>query len=301
MPNLADPSESGKNNEAILIAILYEQGHSPDEIKELLPALKRLGEWTAPNASQSYLQSVVAKLSPLLSVPVVEIPIPGQPTNTSIQTQRNINIWGKLSNISQLLRAQIPLIRREIWLASCFVLFLGWLVSVFLSRTVTGAPNAVLFAFSAPLIAALGLSLIYGPENDVGFELALTTNTSPRQVLLCRFVLVFGYNLLLTLILSGAFKLLVAPIDFFDLLGMWIGPMFLLSGFALLLSQVFSSDRAIQISLILWALRVAALTSPEHWIQDWAGLWANTLVQTASSLVLFLVSFIFVKKKGFTL
>ena len=45
------------------------------------------------------------------------------------------------------------------------------------------------------MIAAACVSFIYGPENDLAYELALSTPTSPRTILLARLALVFGYNL----------------------------------------------------------------------------------------------------------
>ena len=81
----------------------------------------------------------------------------------------------------QLVCAQIPLIRSDLWPSSTIVLIVGWIVSVLLSiqqKTPTGAALAMI----APLIAALGLSVIYGSDSDVGLELVMTTPTSPQQV-----------------------------------------------------------------------------------------------------------------------
>jgi hypothetical protein len=107
----------------------------------------------------------------------------------------------------------------------------------------------------APLVAVAGIAAIYGNGNDPGLELALATPTSPRQVLLARLVIVFGYDLGLALIATGAL-LLVIPVDLLGtiILG-WLGPMTLLSSLALTLSLCIGTSNAIAAAVFIWLLR----------------------------------------------
>jgi anti-sigma factor RsiW len=150
-----------------------------------------------------------------------------------------------------LLCGQVPLVRREIWLASALVMAMGYVVALLVGSDGGGR----LLEALAPLVTAAGLAAIYGPENDPGLELALATPTSPRQVLLARLTLVFGYDLLLALLAT----LGLATIVPWGLLGTiilnWLAPMTFLSALALVASLITSTSNAVTLSFSLWLTR----------------------------------------------
>ena len=123
----------------------------------------------------------------------------------------------------------------------------------------------------APLIAAACVSLIYGPENDPAYELTLSTPTSPRQILLARLVLVFGYNL--ALVIVAMLALLPALPDQQPVLGTlaltWLAPMTFLSAAALALSLWIGATNAISITYVAWLAQFLAgpLLSPQAALQ----------------------------------
>lgn len=152
-----------------------------------------------------------------------------------------------------LLRGQLPLVRQGIWVASALTMALGVLVALAV-QDASGA--GLLFGVIAPVVAAIGVAFLYGPENDPSLEIALGTPTSPRLVLLARLTLVFGYDLLLAL---GATLLLAAGTEggaAWPLVSLWLGPMLFLSGFALVGSIVVGSAAGVAIALGLWASRL---------------------------------------------
>ena len=157
----------------------------------------------------------------------------------------------KAIRLQVLLCSQILLVRREIWLASALVMVLGWTAAVLLNSSTP-------FQLVAPLVAAAGVVMIYGPENDPGIEVAMATVTSQRQILLVRLTLVFSYNLLLAL----AFSLVLLPffpnLVFGPLILSWLAPMTFLSGGALLLSLWIGTDRAAMLTYLIWLARVIA-------------------------------------------
>ncbi len=163
-----------------------------------------------------------------------------------VRPQRGLLLM--LQHVWQLIRIQAPLVRREIWPASALVLALGVVVALI-------AEKAAFLQALAPLVAAACMALLYGPENDPAIELALSTPTSPWQVLLARMVLVFGYNLLLTLIASfGVLALL--PNEILGSLALnWLAPMAFLSALSLMLSMVLGTGNAIAVSYLAWMLR----------------------------------------------
>lgn len=161
----------------------------------------------------------------------------------------------RLSLAWQLLLGQLPLVRREIWLASALTVGLGCFVALLITvPSAAGEPLAVL----APVIAAVGVSLVYGPDNDASLEVALSTPTPPRLVLLARLVLVYGYDLALALAASGFVALLRAEVGLWPLIELWIGPMFFLSSLALLLSLFLGPTPAIVAAVTLWATKLVA-------------------------------------------
>ena len=155
------------------------------------------------------------------------------------------NVWR--SSLS-LLRAQVRLVRREIWLASLLVNLIGFAVSVLLEK-------AVLIQAVAPMVAAASVALMYGQENDPAHELCLSTAVSQAQILLARLVLVFGYNLLLLVASYSGFVLVVPEQTISTLLINWLEPMAFLSSVALALSLPLGSANGISVAYAIWLSR----------------------------------------------
>ena len=178
----------------------------------------------------------------------------------------------RLSLAWQLLVRQLPLVRREIWAASAVTVGLGCLVALLTAApSAAGTPLAVL----APAVAAVGVSLVYGPENDASLEVALSTPTPPRLVLLARLVLVYGYDLALALSASGLVALVSGGTGLWPLVSLWIGPMLFLSSLALLLSLVVGPTPAIMAALTLWATKL--LATGDGALRFFTPVWADRI------------------------
>ena len=161
-------------------------------------------------------------------------------------------------HLGQTLSRQIPLMPQGIWAASLAALIFAF-ICVLLWQDASASPF-LLGIILAP-VAAAGVAFIHGPEHDPCLELTLATPTSPRFVLLSRFLLVMGYNialalgatLLAILVRGGSFSLLASS---------WLGPMLLLSALCLLVSVTFNTAVGVACVALLWCLRflVSALT-----------------------------------------
>ncbi len=162
--------------------------------------------------------------------------------------------WKSPRLIPLLLRFQLPIIRAEIWPASALMFALGLLVT--LGSGAQGG-KALPFVLTAPLVAAVGVALLYGPVVDPALEIELATPTSPWLVLLSRLLLVFGFDLVLGLAGSLALALLRTNISLWPLVTTWLAPMSFLSALSLLLS-VLSADPGLGmlVSLVLWGTQV---------------------------------------------
>ena len=157
----------------------------------------------------------------------------------------------------QLLLGQAPLVRRGIWLASGLTTTLGILVAI---ATMHQSVGSFTLALIAPVVAAFGMAFIYGPENDPSLEIARSTPTSPRLVLLSRLTLVFGYDLLLALATSLVLTA-IHGIGLWSLIELWFAPMLFLSALTLAASLLFNTLVGMVGALILWGLRLVALSN----------------------------------------
>ncbi len=196
-----------------------------------------------------------------------------------------------------LLACQVPLVRQELWLASALVMAVGYLAAVLQGGSRSGSIVSAL----APLVAAAGLAMIYGPENDPGLELALATPTSPRQVLLARLVVVFAYDLALGLAATVGLVAVVPPQLLGSIVLGWLAPMAFLSALALVLSMVVGTGNAVSAAAVLWLARAlgagvrmdsvdasgVALASA---LQRYAGFWHNPALLFALAAVLVVVA-----------
>lgn len=194
-----------------------------------------------------------------------------------------------ISLLWQLLVGQVPLVRRAIWAASAVTMAVGLLAALFATTPTAGG---LVLGLLAPLVAAMGVALVYGPENDPGLEVALATPTAPRLVLLARLTLVYGYDLglalLATLVLAAR-----GGADPLPLISLWIGPMLFLSALALLLSLLLDATAALLVSMGLWSVRLIAAADlgggrPSAVADPLDGLWHNTplLLPLAALLLL---------------
>ena len=158
------------------------------------------------------------------------------------------------THVWEVLKSQAPLVRSEIWSASFMVLILGFIVTLV-------ADKAAVFYALAPVVSAAGLALIYGGKQDPAFELTLATPTSQVEILLARSLLVFAYNLLLTILISLG---LVAVYSFSTvalLISEWIAPMTFLSALGLGISVIAGSENAILATYLFWLSRYLLMTN----------------------------------------
>jgi hypothetical protein len=187
--------------------------------------------------------------------------------------------------------AQLAIVPKGIWVASAAVLFIALVLA---SAWRDGAfPPSVLGLLLAPMAAA-GVAFLCDQDADVSLEIALTTPTSPRVTLFCRFLLVFGYNTALAL--GGALFLTLAHhADFALLISYWLGPMLLLASIGLVLTVRFGAFVGAIVVSALWCLRAFGLvwTSLQATIEinvTLPILWRTTPALIAFSLALLVIA-----------
>jgi hypothetical protein len=217
---------------------------------------------------------------------------------TSAPRYRSRQPMRRLPWLWSLLVGQLPLVRRGIWTASALTIGLGCLLAL-LNPVHRGSATPI--AILAPVIAALGVAFVYGPETDPGLELALATPTPPRLVLLCRLTLVYGYDLALALVATALLGQ-VRGAALWPVIALWLGPMLLLSGLSLLLSLLFRPTVGMMGALTLWVTDV--LTFEARWRANGFGsdalaaFWRNTALLVPLAVALFAVAILWVASTG---
>jgi|SRR5271157_3977177 len=235
-------------NDKDLLARLSEDTGSPEEAEELVPVIRKLQAWKAPEPAVEETNRLTGTLRRLL------------------MHRRKNNLAYRLHLGWLVLCSQPRVVQSELWTASAIVMALGTLVTLAYSHA--GTINVTLpFVLIAPVAAAGGIAFLYGPSLDPALEIELTTPISPRQVLLARLVLVFGFDLLFGLAGSAILSLLRADISFWPLVSAWLAPMTVLASLAFLLMTLTLDSIVNQlICLGLWILQnMTRLVPGIHW------------------------------------
>ncbi len=221
-----------------LAALLREQGATPEEIADLLPAVQRLAEWRAPAATPAETRRLIAALT--LAPPVLS------PVRQAIHQRRERQGVGVVFLLATA-RTQVSLFGMEFWLVSAFLTLVGAVV------VLSKAPldHDVVLRAIGPLLAYLGTIVAFRGKDERTLELELVCLPSPLQLALARLVIVLGYDVGLGLALSlalwagGSRQALALTLA-------WIMPMLLVAGLALLLSLRLSIQAAASVAYGSW-------------------------------------------------
>lgn len=213
-----------------------------DEIKgdELEHLTQKLGRWTAPDVKPEQTAALVEMLGAELI------------SNTA--RPKPLHLFDKWWVL--ILRAQIRVVQREIWAASCIVMLLGMVVTI-ASYTSGQNPSSLPFVLIAPLTGAFAISFLYGPSEEPAIEIELSTPVSQRLILLARLTLVFGFNLMIGLVGSLVLSLSGVSTPLWMLVALWLAPMTFLSALAFV-GGAFSgnSGASVLVSVLIWSTQV---------------------------------------------
>jgi hypothetical protein len=240
-----------------LADMLREQGATPEECADLLPALRRLSEWQAPQPDPADTRRLLARLAPAL--PALS------PVRQAIREHRQHRIFWLLATA----RAQVSLFGLGFWLVSALVTLVG--AGIVSSNVLVDAGVAssnvllvqeVILRASGPLLAFLGTIVAFRGREARVLELELVCLPSPLQLAIARLVIVLGYDVGLGLALS---LLLWAggTGDVPALALSWFMPLLLVAGLALLLTLRLPVRAAASLAYGSWlAILTLGSTSP---------------------------------------
>jgi hypothetical protein len=243
-----------------LAQALREQGVAPDEMAGLLPALRRLDEWSAPQPSPVDTERLLAQL--------VHVAPSRSPVRRAIRERQQRPI-GSIIGLLEIARAQVSLFGPSFWLVSALITFVGAVAA--LSAAVP-APDAdqvaaqvVVLRASGPLLAYLGALIAFRGTGAHVLECELVCLPSPLQLVLARLVIVLGYDITLGLALCLSLVAGGAG-DVLRLMLSWFMPLLLVVGMALLLSLRLSIQTAASVAYGIWLAILAqdAIMNAQH-------------------------------------
>ena len=169
--------------------------------------------------------------------------------------EENIASTSNLRWIGLVLWSQLRVVQKEIWLASLLVIVLGTIVSLF--RYDPSSGNLTALAIIAPVIAAVGVGLLYDDDMALIRELEDSTLMSTSMLMFARLLLVFCFNLMLATTGSIVLALAETQLSLVPVIMSWLAPMTFLSALAFFISVL--SAQAIAgglLSLVLWSLHI---------------------------------------------
>ncbi|MBO0687567.1 MAG: hypothetical protein J2P45_30835 [Candidatus Dormibacteraeota bacterium] len=226
-PAPLDPSQR-------LVDSLREQGSSPEESAELLPALLRLGEWQAPEPSGPDTERLIARLT-------AELPAHSEVREAIRKHSRDLGLLLATAG------AQVSLLGISFWLISALLTLAG--AVVVLSRLLPD--EALVLRIGGPLLAYLGAAAAFRGRDARILELEFTCLPSPAEIVLARLVVVLGYDVGLALGL-GLLLWAGGSTDVLELTLSWFMPLLLVAGLALLLSLRLPLRAGVSLAYIGW-------------------------------------------------
>jgi hypothetical protein len=226
-----------------LTAALREQGATPNEAADLLPALERLHDWPTPQPAFEDTRLLVARLAKELRAQ--------SPVRRAIREHSQ----DRVAILLAIARAQVSLFRPGFWLVSALITAVG--AAVVLSRL--DVDQALVLRASGPLLAFLGTLVAFRGRGVRALELELACLPSPLQLAVARLAIVLGYDVLLGLALSLVFWL-GATGQVLELTLSWFMPLLLVVGLAFLLSLRLPASAAASVAYASW-LAILTLTA----------------------------------------
>ena len=225
---------------------LRELDATPAEIAAWTPLVRRLTEWPEEHitpADQRHLLSVLEQAIPLHSA-----------MRQAIREQTPRRVTALLITA----RTQVSLFGLGFWLVSALITLLG--AAVVLGRMIPDQELAL--RVSGPLLAYLGTIVAFRGREARVLELELVCLPSPLQLAIARLVIVLGYDVGLSLVLSlvlwagGSGQVLTLTLA-------WFMPLLLVAGLALLLMLRFSVRTASAVAYGSW-LAFLAISAVSH-------------------------------------
>lgn len=163
--------------------------------------------------------------------------------------KKDIRIFEVIKENIGLIKLQLSLISKLYLILSLLLILVGTIATVKLNLSVYLSASII-----APIPILLGIfELIKGREENV-WELELSYKYSLREIILSRLIIINVISILISIIISINLNNIYSQINLFNMISIWLIPIFAISSISLVITSVYRSMNSIALCIAIWIL-----------------------------------------------
>ena len=163
--------------------------------------------------------------------------------------KKDIRIFDVIKENLGLIKLQLSLISRLYLILSLLLILVGTIATVKLNLSVYLSASII-----APIPILLGIfEVIKGREENV-WELELSYKYSLREIILSRLIIINVISILISIIISINLNNIYSQINLFNMISIWLIPIFAISSVSLVITSVYRSMNSIALCMAVWIL-----------------------------------------------
>ncbi|MDQ6662023.1 MAG: HEAT repeat domain-containing protein [Chloroflexota bacterium] len=219
----------------------------------------------------------------------------------AVQTPGAAGYWHSLeqslSHFWLVLIKQLSLLQEK-GIITMLLLFLSYSLTLFILQFHRNIHDAALSLGLVTTIAtAMGIAFTVDARHDAGVEVTLSTPTSLRMIILCRFLLVIGSNFLLSVCASTIIALLYGQ-SAWVIIQLWIGPLFFISSLMLALAPLMGSWLSFLVTCLLEVVQTLRFgPGGEVHLLEHSFLWQMNPTLLLLAVLCFVFAFLYIPRQ----
>lgn len=163
--------------------------------------------------------------------------------------KKDIRIFNAIKENIGLVKLQLSLISKSYLILSLLLILVGTIATVKLNLSVYLSASII-----APIPILLGIfEIIKGREENV-WELELSYKYSLREIILSRLIIINVISILISIIISINLNNIYSQINLFNMISIWLIPIFAISSISLVITSVYRSMNSIALCMAIWIL-----------------------------------------------
>ena len=163
--------------------------------------------------------------------------------------KKDIRIFHVIKENIGLIKLQLSLISKLYLVLSLLLILVGTIATVKLNLSVYLSASII-----APIPILLGIfEIIKGREENV-WELELSYKYSLREIILSRLIIINVISILISIIISINLNNIYSQINLFNMISIWLIPIFAISSVSLVITSVYRSMNSIALCMAVWIL-----------------------------------------------
>lgn len=163
--------------------------------------------------------------------------------------KKDVRIFNVIKENIGLIKLQLSLISKSYLILSLLLILVGTIATVKLNLSVYLSASII-----APIPILLGIfEIIKGREENV-WELELSYKYSLREIILSRLIIINVISILISIIISINLNNIYSQINLFNMISIWLIPIFAISSISLVITSVYRSMNSIALCMAVWIL-----------------------------------------------